>query len=164
MNKTDVLETIQLAHTSLEDLLAPLSERQFCTATLEGHRSLKDILAHIAAWERLCADSIAELVQGELPSLPEEDDDTRNEQIFLANRDRSLQEVQGDFRDAHQHLLRQAEVLFQTLPEEDLNEPRRFPWLEGHSLLAFIAGHSYDHYAEHAEQIRAWLHASTGQE
>ncbi|HEX6556644.1 MAG TPA: ClbS/DfsB family four-helix bundle protein [Ktedonobacteraceae bacterium] len=164
MNKTDVLKTIQSAHASLEELLAPLSEAQFCTATFEGQRSLKDILAHIAAWERLCADSIAELVHGELPNLPEEDDDTRNEQIFLENRDRSLHEVQGDFRDAHQELLRQLGVLFQTLPEEDLNDPRRFPWLEGHSLLAFIAGNTYDHYAEHAEQIRAWLQASKVQE
>ena len=164
MNKTDVLETIRSAHTTLEELLAPLSETQFCTATLEGQRSIKDILAHIAAWERLCADSIAELVHGELPSLPEEDDDTINEQILLENRDRSLHEVQGDFRDAYQHLLRQVGVLFQTLSEEDLNDPRRFPWLEGHSLLAFIAGNSYDHYGEHAEQIRAWLHASKGQE
>ena len=164
MNKTDVLKTIQSAHTTLEELLAPLSETQFCTATLEGQRSIKDILAHIAAWERLCADSIAELVHGELPSLPEEDDDTINEQILLENRDRSLHEVQGDFRDAYQHLLRQVGVLFQTLSEEDLNDPRRFPWLEGHSLLAFIAGNSYDHYGEHAEQIRAWLHASKGQE
>ena len=164
MNKTDVLKTIQSAHTSLEELLAPLSETQFCTATLEGQRSLKDILAHIAAWERLCADSIAELVHGELPSLPEEDDDTINEQILLENRDRSLHEVQGDFRDAYQQLLRQVGVLFQTLPEEDLNDPHRFPWLEGRSLLAFIAGNSYDHYGEHAEQIRAWLHASKGQE
>ena len=164
MNKTDVLETIQSAHTSLEELLAPLSERQLCTATLEGQRSIKDILAHIAAWERLCADSIAELVHGELPSLPAEDDDTRNEQILLENRDRSLHEVQGDFRDAYQQLLRQVGVLFQTLPEEDLNDPHRFPWLEGHSLLAFIAGNSYDHYGEHAEQIRTWLHASKVQE
>ena len=50
MNKTDVLKTIQSAHTTLEELLAPLSETQFCTATLEGQRSIKDILAHIAAW------------------------------------------------------------------------------------------------------------------
>lgn len=160
MNKTDVLNTIQSAHASLEDLLTPLSESQLCTPTLEGQRSIKDILAHIAAWERLCAGWIEAFLHSETPDMPDEDDDTINERIFQENRDRPLHEVQEDFQAAYQQFLGQVQALFQILPEEDLNDPNRFSSLKGHSLLALIAGNSYDHYHEHAEQVRSWIHTT----
>jgi hypothetical protein len=160
MNKTDVLNTIQSAHASLEELLAPLSESQLCTPTLEGQRSIKDILAHIADCERLCAGWIEVLLRNETPDTPDEDEDTLNERIFQENRNRPLHEVQEDFQAAYQQFLRQVRALFQILPEEDLNDPTRFSWLEGRPLLALIAGNSYDHYQEHAEQVRSWLHTT----
>ena len=160
MNKTDVLNTIQSAHANLEELLAPLNESQLCTPTLEGQRSIKDILVHLGAWERLCAGWIEALLCSETPDMPGEDEDTINERIFQENRNRPLHEVQEDFHAAYQQFLRQVQALFQILPEEDLNDPNRFSWLEGHSLLALIAGNSYDHYQEHAEQVRFWLHTT----
>ncbi len=160
MNKTDVLNTIQSAHANLEELLAPLSESQLCTPTLEGQRSIKDILAHLAAWERLCAGWIEAFLRSETPDMPDEDDDTINGRIFQENRNRPLHEVQEDFHAAYQQFLRQVQALFQILPAEDLSDPNRFSWLEGRSLLALIAGNSYDHYQEHAEQVRSWLHAT----
>ena len=164
MNKTDVLNTIQSAHANLEELLTPLSESQLCTPTLEGQRSIKDILAHLGAWERLCGGWIGALLSSETPDIPDEDENTINERIFQENRNRPLHEVQEDFHAAYQQFLRQVQALFQILPEEDLNDPNRFSWLEGRSLLALIAGNSYDHYQEHAEQIRAWLRATPAQE
>jgi hypothetical protein len=53
MDKAQTLKTIRIEHANLESLVAPLSESQLGSATLEGQRSIKDILAHIAAWERL---------------------------------------------------------------------------------------------------------------
>ena len=160
MNKTDVLNTIQSAHASLEELLASLSESQLCIPTLEGQRSIKDILAHIAAWERLCAGWIEAFLHGEAPDMPDEDDDTINERIFQENRTRPLHEVQEDFQVTYQQFLGQVQALFQILTEEDLNDPNRFSSLEGRSLLALVAGNSYDHYHEHAEQVRSWLHTT----
>ena len=164
MNKTDVLNTIQSAHANLEELLTPLSESQLCTPTLEGQRSIKDILAHLGAWERLCVGWIEALLSSETPDMPDEDENTINARIFQENRNRPLHEVQEDFHAAYQQFLRQVQALFQILPEEDLNDPNRFSWLEGRSLLALIAGNSYDHYQEHTEQIRAWLRATEAQE
>src|SRR5204863_3137182 len=94
MNKTDVLNTIQSAHASLEELLAPLNESQLCTPTLEGQLSIKDILVHLGAWERLCAGWIEALLCSETPDMPGEDEDTINERIFQENRNRPLHEVQ----------------------------------------------------------------------
>ena len=39
----------------------------------------------------------------------------------------------------------------------DLNDPDRFSWSNGTTLLEHIAASSYDHEQEHIEQIREWM-------
>lgn len=164
MDKVQTLTMIRKEHANLESLVAPLSELQLCAATLEGQRSIKDILAHIAAWERLCTHWIEDLLPGKPSPLSDsplsergENEDVLNERLYLENRDRPLRKVQEDFHQAYQTFLNQVQAAFQALSDEDLNDPHRFPELEGHSLSALIAGNSYSHYREHAEQIQRWL-------
>jgi Protein of unknown function (DUF1706) len=67
------------------------------------------------------------------------------------------------FHHAHQQFLEQVNLLTKTLSGEDLNTADRFAWTEswpGHSLIAVIADNSYEHYHDHAQQIRRWLDAS----
>ena len=167
MDKAQTLKMIRKEHAHLESLVAPLSESQLCAATLEGQRSVKDILAHVAAWERLCAHGIEDLLLGKpsphSESEREENDDVLNERLYLENRDRPLREVQEDFHQAYPVFLKQVQAAFQALSDEDLNDPHRFPKLEGHALSAFIAGNSYNHYREHAEQIQRWLGNEQGE-
>ena len=40
--------------------------------------------------------------------------------------------------------------------EADLFEPERFKWMKGEPFERYLAGDSYEHYVEHAEQIEAW--------
>jgi hypothetical protein len=166
MDKAQTLKTIRKDHANLESLVAPLSESQLGSATLEGQRSIKDILAHIAAWERLCAHWIEDLLQGKPSRTAEsergENEDVINERLYLENRDRPLREVLEDFHQAYQAFLKQVQAAFQALSDEDLNDPHRFPELEGHALNALIAGNSYSHYREHAEQIQRWLSNQQG--
>ncbi len=156
MNRSELLQTIQREHSAFEALLASLSETQLCTPALEGQRSPKDVLAHIAGWELLCAGWLEEVIHGQTPH-PVENDDQENERLFQENRDRSLHEVQEDAARAYQYLLQQVQDLSQALSEEELNAADRFSWIQGHSLVEIIAGSSSDHYREHAEQIRRWL-------
>lgn len=165
MNKRELFETIRRQRTALESLLAPLSETQLCTPTLEGQRSIKDVLVHLAYWEQLCAQWIEDFLDGRTPQTPDEDDDTVNERIFLANRNLPLSEAQKLSSQAYRRLFTQLEVLTQTISDEDLNAPHRFAWAEpwrGHSLLAVIAANSYDHYQGHIQQIQAWIHRTQG--
>ncbi len=127
MDKTALLNTIQTEYSHFETLIAPLSETQLCTATLAGQWSIKDILAHIAVWEQLCARWLEEFLSGQTPQPSERLDDNSNDRIYLANHDRSLQEVQELFHHAHQHFLHQVNLLAQSLTEEDLNAPIALP-------------------------------------
>ncbi|GCE21553.1 ClbS/DfsB family four-helix bundle protein [Dictyobacter kobayashii] len=163
MDKATLLNTIQTEHARFESLVAPLSEAQLCTTTGAGEWSIKDIMAHIAVWEQLCARWLDEFSHGITPQPAERTDDNSNERIYRENRDRSLAEVQELFHHTHQQLLQQVNLLTQTLSEEDLNASQRFDWTKfwpGASLIAVIADNSYEHYQDHAQHIRCLLDAS----
>jgi hypothetical protein len=132
-----LLNTIQTERTNFESLIAPLSEAQLCTATLEGQWSIKDILAHIAAWERICTGWLEEFVRGETPHPEYLFNEPQNERIYQQYRDLSLEEVQGMFHHAYQQFLQQVTVLTQAFTTEDLNAPHRFAWTE-HAWLILL--------------------------
>ena len=160
MDKTTMLNTIQVEYAQFESLIAPLSEAQLCTAPFEGEWSIKDSMAHSAVWEQLCTRWLAEFLRGETPQPSERLDRGSNDRIYRENRDRSLAEVQELFQHAHQQFLQQVNLLAQTLSEEDLNASHRFAWTAswpGSSLIAVIADNSYEHYYDHAQQIHGWL-------
>ena len=163
MDKATLLDTIQIEYARFESLIAPLSETQLCDASLEGQWSVKDVMAHIAIWEQICARWLAEFLRGETPRPSERLDQHSNERIYLENRDRSLPEVRELFHSAHQQFLHEVNLLTQALSEEDLNASHRYAWTEswpGYSLISAIADNSYEHYQDHAQQIRRWLDAS----
>ncbi|MBA2286507.1 MAG: ClbS/DfsB family four-helix bundle protein [Ktedonobacteraceae bacterium] len=164
MDKTTLLNTIQTEYAHFESLVAPLNEAQLCTPLTAEDWSIKDIMAHIAVWEQICARWLEEFLRGVTPQPAERLDQGSNERIYRENRDRPLAEVQELFQSAHQQFLHQVNQLFHTLSEEDINASQRFAWTEswpGASLIAAIADNSYEHYYDHAQHIRRLLDSST---
>ena len=163
MDKTALLDTIQTEYARFESLIAPLSEAQLCATGSEGQWSIKDIMVHVAAWEEICARWLEEFLRGETPQPSERLDQHSNERIYLENRDRSLAEVRELMRSTHEQFVHQIDLLTQKFSEEDLNASHRFAWTEswpGYSLISAIADNSYEHYEDHAQQIRRWLNTS----
>lgn len=155
-----MLSTIREERERLESLLAPLNEEQICRIPQEGAWSIKDIMAHVAIWEQICARWLEEFTRGVTPQPSERNDMGLNDRIYRENRERSLADVRDLFARAHQQFLHQVDLLTQTFSEEDLNASDRFAWTDswpGHSLIAVIADNSYEHYANHAQHIRSLL-------
>ena len=163
MDKAQVLREIAGAHAEMERLLAPLSEEQMTRPGVYGDLSVKDVLAHIAAWERLDAGWIAASFRGETPvrfapgfELGSGDDEVLNrlnEHIFQKHKDKPLPEVLDDFRAAHARMLETVSAM----SESDLTDPHRFDWWDGEPIWTSIADNSYEHEREHIELIREWL-------
>ena len=86
--------------------------------------------------------------------LPEKAENWSAAAVFEQNRNRSLQEVLAESRQVYRDLLQ----ALQPLSDEDLNDPGRYkdmpavwqPW-------NLISENTYEHYADHANDIRAWL-------
>jgi hypothetical protein len=140
MDKAKLQEMILSDRAQLDELLATLSAAQMCQTTLENQWSVKDVLAHIAVWEKRCVGWIQAGLRGEKPDKPEagytwEVVDKLNEKTFQENRERPLNDVQAAYRQAHQEMLAQV----QALSEDDITNPQRFSWTNGRNLVPYIA-------------------------
>jgi len=109
--------------------------------------SVKDILAHIAAWLREGARVLEGLARGE-QAMPEslDDDavDARNARFVAQWHEASVQEVQTELHLAKDAFAR----AMRALPEE------RFA--EGQEARRIVYGEGIDHFKEHAHQIWKW--------
>ena len=153
MNVAELNGLIRETSTRMELLLAQLSVAEINQPGAVGVWSVKDVLAHIAFWERYAANIIRDAMRGAAPALVADDETERNNASVVAQYyQRSLASVIADWQQAREDLLDAIEEL----DDDDLNDPDRFPWSEGRTLLDRIAGNSFEHEQEHIEQIRAW--------
>jgi uncharacterized protein (TIGR03083 family) len=145
---------IRETSTQMELLLAQLSVAEMNQPGAVGVWSVKDVLAHLAFWERYAVNTLRAVARGETPELSADDEtERRNASVVAQYYQRPLSAVIADWQQAREELLDAIE----DLDDEDLNDPDRFPWSAGQSLLDRLAGNSYDHEQEHIEQIREWM-------
>src|SRR5690349_275489 len=110
ISKAQLLDRLRTERRRLERMLARLSEAQMVQPGVHHKWSVKDILAHIAIWDERGTRWIREAAQGHIPAIPEPgrtwaDLDQLNEQTYLSNRHRPLQEVLADFQRTFAQLM-----------------------------------------------------------
>jgi hypothetical protein len=159
LSKKQLLAEMQSEQAAWLALLDEIGEENMTQPEVAGGWSIKDIVAHITGWRRRTVLRFRAALDPTVDMTPywpaelEEDNevDEINAWIYKANRDRPLADVLNDSREVFQQLV--AEV--SALSDEQLNDPQRFPWLEGERLTgAFIFGHFHE---EHEHDMRAWL-------
>ncbi|HZU66051.1 MAG TPA: ClbS/DfsB family four-helix bundle protein [Ktedonobacteraceae bacterium] len=157
MNKARLLDEINSNYATLETALASLKQEQMTTPVVTGDWSIKDILAHLAAWHRYLLIHLQAAMRNEEPAdkgfTGGGDTDTMNARFYEQNKIRSLDDVQADFRATY----RQVVEAVQALSDEDLFDPQRFAWMKGNALWELVAGNTYEHYQEHLQSIQEWL-------
>ena len=130
-----------------------------------GKWSVKDILAHILAYEQYMADRLAEILQGEMYSpcrtqialdafldefgypdfgSPLLDEDTPNAWVVEKYTNVSLEDVVTQEMNAFTSIIDSLEKI----TEETI---------EKHNLYERIANNTYKHYREHIRDIKHWL-------
>ena len=154
-DKAELLAIIQTGYNQFENLLATLSAEQMTTPGVNGSWSVKDNLAHLAAWQNYQAARMQGVLDGaEPPHLApgHEDEDAINEYLYQQNKDRPLADMLADFRASYQRVL----AATQALSWEALNDP--FPWYNnGVPVGAYTLGNTAGHYALHQQIIQHWL-------
>jgi hypothetical protein len=148
---------------------------------LDGGWSVKDVLPHVAAWERRIVAAVehatgrgagttgrgaAEAVAGayeaeqprpdDAPAWPEpgwtlDRVDELNKRDYQANRGRALDDVLAEARETYARTVRSVEGM----ADADLFDPQRFAWTREHALYRFVRANTDEHYREHREQIEA---------
>ena len=161
-DKQHILTTLREEFNRWEELLAGLSEAQITAAQLPGNWSIKDVIAHLRAWQQRSIARLEAALLNRAPEYPawpaqfdpeaEGEPHDLNAWLYATYRDQPWSSVHRDWREGFLHFLELGEAI----PEKDLLDPGRYPWLEGHPL-SFIVQASYEHHEEHLETLLAWL-------
>lgn len=154
MDRRELLLNMVAGRNRLDAALAGLREDQFLAPELDNGWSVKDLLAHLAFWENRVGGIYLGLVIGDMSTLEGADlsVDALNALVYERNRLTPLAQVRENESWAYQALRRLAAAA----PEEHLFDPLRFAWTQGRPFVDWIAGNTYEHYAEHLPVVLAW--------
>lgn len=128
-----ILRDIQSAWVELRNALRALTEHEIVETGSWGQYSFKDLLTHIATWERILMQRIQALEEGREPPTIE-DIDAFNEEEIQRNLHLSLREAWDRFLDTHEKLLETLE---------------RTPVL----TRELVAADTSEHYREHLQDV-----------
>jgi hypothetical protein len=131
-----------------------MSEAQLLAPGAEGEWSVKDILAHLSAWEKYLLDRLGYVMTGQPPLYPvmtSWDDVHRfNAQVYQQNKDRPLTSVVIEFRSLYSGVM----SVVAALDDEQLHRPYSYDWPDdGLNLLQLIRANTCDHFREHCNAI-----------
>src|SRR5919198_2082867 len=130
MRKAQLLNDLHAENEGWEALLAEIGEARMTEPGVAGHWSMKDVVAHLTGWRQRTVARLQAAARGE-PEPPSpwpahlHTDDEINDWIYEVNHDRSLAEVLSDSWQTFQALVE----AIQALPEDDVIDPDRFPWM-----------------------------------
>lgn len=168
-NKDIFLARLMRERDKFELLLNRIGySRQMTLKGVSGKWSIKDILAHILAYEQYIADRMDEILQGEtyMPcrtqnaldafldhfgypdfGSPLLDDDGPNAWVVEKYRHVSLEDVVSQEIQAFASIV----TCLESMTEEMIGT---------HNLYERVANNTYKHYREHLRDIRRWMIAS----
>lgn len=160
MDRRELTHQMLAGRGRLEDALAGLHDGMLLAPALDNGWSVKDLLAHLAFWEKRAGDIYLGLVFGDIDNLEGAglSVDALNARAFEQSRGQSLAQVRESESWAY-HALRR---LAAAAPEEHLFDPRCFAWTKGRPFVEWIADNTYGHYDEHLPALLAWRGSHQG--
>jgi hypothetical protein len=160
--KGHILTALREQFNSWEELLASLSDEQITAPHFDHNWSIRDVITHLWAWQQISISRMeaAALNQelklpkwiAELPGDWEENANQTNAWVYENYHEQPWSKGHQNWREGFLRFLE----LGERVPEKDLLDAGRYPWLKGYSL-AFILVASYDHHQEHLGKLLAWL-------
>jgi len=167
--KQHILAALREEFNRWEELLAGMSEEQLTAPLLPSHWSIKDVIAHLRAWQqRSIARLDAALLdrEPEFPKWPtaidpdsEESPDRVNAWIYETYRERPWSSVHQDWREGFLRVLELGEAI----SERDLLDAERYPWMRHYPLALVLLGTYEHHHLDHLEPFLTWLQEQESQ-
>jgi hypothetical protein len=158
MNINEILNKLETERERFLDAIEGLSDEDLQRPGVTGEWSIKDIMSHISRWEAELVKLLWQARQGQKPTsmhFTQVEVDATNLDWFKESQFRPLRSVLDDF-----HAVRNQTILrVEAFSDADLRDPDRYKWAKKQPLAEWIASDSFEHEAEHREQILAWRKA-----
>lgn len=161
MNMKDhILTALQEQFDAWKLLLDSLSETQI-TTPMSGEWAIKDVIAHLWAWQQISLARMNAAVNHQEPEFPtwvaelhrgwEENANRTNAWVHATYHPQPWATIYAQWQEGFLQLLE----VSKTLPEPHLLAWHRYPWLEPPVVVILLA--TYDHHQEHLDKVRAWV-------
>jgi hypothetical protein len=159
-SKTQLLEQARTGYAKLQADLTPLSPAEMTAPDMVGPWSIKDVLAHLLAWQHMVRDWYLAGKRGETPATPSEQYTWReipalNQAIYETHRDRPLADVQAEFEASHQEIVE----LMEAMSNDELFTPQVYAWTKSTTLGSYFTSATSSHYEWARKEIRKGLKA-----
>ena len=159
MNKRELLYELESSREWFLELIDDVLDEGFEDPGVNGNWSLKDVLAHLTRWEAELVKLLWQVSQGQEPTSAHFSGiskDMLNEKWYREMRTRHLDMILEDYHNVRNQTMRRLE----DFSDQELNDQKRYRWLGGRPLWAWVAADSYDHEYEHSLQIKSWREKS----
>jgi hypothetical protein len=158
--KEALLKAIESEHQKLDTLLKTLSKDQMTEPGVCASWSVKDIVAHLHAWEQMVLSWYRAGVRGEDVRTPASDlkwseTPILNQRIYEQYHDMPLNEVRTKFTASHNEML----ATLKTIPEKELVTRGFYAWTKSTTLLSYFVSSTSSHYHWAYDEIHKWLKA-----
>ncbi len=154
MNKSELVSALGASRNALLAAIDDLTDFELIEPGVVNDWSVKDILSHLTAWE---AELVTLLVQARNTKRPafldRGDTDELNAKWYNEYKNRALDRVMADFAAVRKQTIRQVA----SYSDKELNDPKLYKWLNDEPLWTWIAAETFEHEAEHTEQIKKWV-------
>jgi hypothetical protein len=163
-SKTELLERMRAGRGEWDALIAQIPDSVRTEPALAGGWSVKDLIAHVAAFENWTAAQIRAANEGRAPTdrelygveeMPPDfegwDIDRQNAAIYAQYKEMPLAEVMTFSSQAFADLIAAVEAV----PEDDIASTGAQTWTEDKTLLEIVPGQCYAHYEQHADELRS---------
>lgn len=160
--KKALLAEIERERTALDAELAQLTPQQMTRpGVTRGGWSVKDVLAHLVAWQQLNLGWYQAGLRGAPPAMPAPGYTLRdlprfNAMLYRRHHRRSLPAVRADYQVYHQRVV----DLIESLSDRDLVTLKRYNWTgPSWTLSDYLRASTAAHYLWARQRIRRWRRA-----
>jgi uncharacterized protein (TIGR03083 family) len=151
-SRAEMMRRLGEGWSEIVSLVGSLAEDELEQPGVAGDWSVKDLLGHMAFWAEKAAGDLGLLAtgRGETIETPggEQAADEWNDREYRARKDRPLADVRAEWSRSFEDARRALEAA-----------PEELVWQEvkGWPQAVRFREDTYNHYREHAEQIREWI-------
>ena len=157
MNKTQTIQFLQEDHKKLENAISSLKKEQLTDYAILGAWTIKEIIAHISAWNKEILKAIELVLNDEKPWYIEEGEDKFNEKEIQRRKNWSIDKVVEEWQLSFNQLIQRIEAI----TSSEWNYQTDYTWPSGGSVsVSSLFGYRYKgegHEGGHAKQIEEFF-------
>ena len=146
-DKTQLIELLSHTHAATQVLLAEIDlETQVYP---DSDWKVRDILGHIATWDRQVAKSLQAYAAGSEYFIPNHDEDAFNRQDILRQQAYSSRQILSEWEEARE-IFKEA---VRGVPDEQFPGDLMYPWGDERGTIAALVKYMVEHDEEHHAEI-----------